>query len=696
MRKFKLESLFILQMLFIFGICLIQFNQISSATMNQASYGQDVWEFYIPAQLAKEDPTILLEQFDHIMKQYHANLIVQSIDTNGKKPEYRKSIVIYNSQYYEKRNLPKHAYLNHDKAEVLSTINKPESKYKLAIFNQKMDVTFQSFPYSIQYDNYVFSGYARIETVHVEKQQLEQDLRKIHSEITLYSYGASMMNIPYTLLIYLVWIISGFYITNHVVRNVRNIAIYQIHGYSLWGIWQKAGLPILARQVVITIAGIVILPIVSQKMLFTDFLASFAAYGFAGVMITIMLIMMVIMKTYISMDIVSLLKRKASIFAVGIAERVSKLFILLGVVVVSLVGIEQFTSIYQFYSATYKDWSNTEDLYIVSAIKNIDYKTLTSKEFQQAQVEVLKKLMQEGSILADFHLSTGDSRVDGVIDWNYMKRHQIRGIDGKLLPISDDHENRILLIPHHLKEQTEQIVMNYRQGIGMSTEEITVYYMDAGQRFFTYAFPGDYEIAAYLVDPVLSMHTAGNQHLFNSDIVAGVMYDPFKIKISDQFTMEQYRSLLAKHGLLAYYSEPLALYPQISAKIQETKDSLSYLSIAFGFICFIAGNYLYRNILSFLMNHQQKIAIQTMHGYRFIAKYRQVLFESAVMWCIVMLLYWLIQPWLLTFVVISEYAVRYAALVIAGYIILEFMIQIWLIYVLEQRKVIPILKGDRE
>ncbi|HFL3608706.1 TPA: DUF1430 domain-containing protein [Clostridioides difficile] len=324
--------------------------------------------------------------------------------------------------------------------------------------------------------------------------------------------------------------------------------------------------------------------------------------------------------------------------------------------------------------------------------------------------ELYKILNKQGSIFVSSKEYTEeylqDNKVAQVtqsikINPNYLKEFTIYSDSNKIINISENEKDYILLVPETYKNKEQSILKEFKgfrtalfeyekemfSGIvpkDIKNQNIKIIWTRKNQNIFSFNPEVFKEEHNMIKDPIVEVFTENNS--ISSDrfgILGGGSSDPLKIKLINNDPKITYNKL--KPDLIELHLEDnlknlISSNELMLEKIYNLKEELHYLYIVLiiSSICFVI--ILLQNLILIFNRYKKRIIIKKIFGLNFFYSYKEYILLFCANWIIQLILF--------------IKTINKNLIIILIFIVLEFFFSLVSLNILERKNKINVLKGE--
>lgn len=472
-------------------------------------------------------------------------------------------------------------------------------------------------------------------------------------------------NTDIKLLLYVLVIITAFFVLYYSFQEAKRLAIYKLFGYSLKKIWfESIGKWILYVFFTAMLLSIILVSFVpgSSYLFISDLIIQQCLLSLVIVTLTI--------PAYISMarlNVVYVLKNKKS------TSNILTINLLLKVVVIIAV-VSSFVNLATNYGAMKNEesklhkWQKSNDYGVLYPVNigydSVDFQNGSTQFIRTTANQLFPLLNSMGSVLVNSrsYETTSlelDKNYDGYrsvyVNPNFLNEFPLYDLNGKIVNISEDETDWILLVPEQFKNKESELLNFFqterkqrvefdKQTLGVdvpktvASPNIRIIWTTDGQEVFSFNTDVYPQNNNNIVDPIIQVVTLKNSLLGDRDaILGGGSTDPLKIKLIDGDTKKTYMSIkpaLKQLKLDDNLHYLITVDQYIATKLYHLKIQFYTASVSLVISMFILILLLLQSISIVFGKYQQKFIIRGMFGFSAHRKYKEFIGLFSLTWTI--------------------------------------------------------------
>jgi len=690
--------------------------------MQSAEYQNYTYRILIPSSVTNQSQEEVYKKIAETANKYKVNIYYNRLGNGGNDTIYT---YFTNNDYFKNFIFTKGRSLKiseNDSSGFLSTQNTSDSKQigKIADFAGNNTFEIRTLRSMIK-NNQLFNGSCYVQFNNNPKiTSFINDLsNSLGVDIEAPFLAQSVLPEPY--LIYITVLIFYFIIMllilYDLLKSYKKIGVQKMHGYSTKKIWINKVMSLISLQIIIFFIVTLILSLFKFKefnQLFGDFMVKLLIIN--GLMVFVSFVFYSIPFIYVNKITVSnMLKNKKPIKLIMVLNIIIKIVLMVSFIILVNTFVQNFSRIQKEFTHSYDQWETTKGYAIIPGYENIDINYTITKEYNDKAKKIYEYFNKKGAILADFvgfhpqqrEANLKPSSKPWDLDWvninpNYLKKQPIYDASGKLISVSEEEKDYIVLIPEKyqsseatIRKQIEFFKKGYPPDDKVPMEAIKIIWTKSNQKIFSYDMdvnPNDGNMVNNAFARVVTESNASNFDYLRVALCGG---NPFKIKVDDPLNPAATISpKLAELKLDVYQPTISSVYDVVGSEIKQTQD----LERSIGIKIIIAASFIIiiilQNIYNFFEVNKQRLAIQQFHGYRKIDKYKEyfilVFFSWIIIFNFVMIMKKINIQEINTYT--SSIKIQNILILTIIFIVIELVISIIVLSFVEKRKVVKTIK----
>lgn len=505
------------------------------------------------------------------------------------------------------------------------------------------------------------------------------------------------------------YLLCALIIFYSLLNSYKRIGIEKLLGYSEFSIYSKRMSIIILCEtisIIITTFSLGIYHFKSYNNLFILFLCKLAIIN--GLLVLFAISLLSVPFLYIKrIKISDMLKNKNPVNLISNFNTILKIALAIIMILLLNNSYNNYIIISSTYDATGKNWEHTKEYAVISQfsyksdIKYEDY----SEENMNKQKSLFLHFNKSGAIYANFQSYSPNTRklnssqnlesykTDKItVNINYLKKHPVYDENGNKIMFNESATDYIILVPEKYHIYENQIIKYAQDAKNLRNTEkakaenqkIKIYWTKSNQNLFSYRLDINPNQGNCVSDPIIRVLTESNGFLIDYYKVLGYSGKPFKIKVNDQANpAKDILPKIDKYYDSKYFNVKIdTIYGNVREQIQSIKKQMTYSCITVILLCFAITFIILQNILNYFSQHSLRLAVQKLHGYRQLDKYKSYMLQIVITWFVILVnSFWL------------AHEANTIPILVFSLFTLEFIITILLISYIEKRKIIKIVKG---
>ena len=734
MRKI-LVSLFLINILLSFFI----FYGLENSSINEriSKSGED------------QNLTILV---DKGINELDRNSTIDKIQKVTKKHEADVIFRVYNNAPGQNLNLVKFVYLK-DSNELFKDIrvkgsiignydasmryldtgdmNKGQQVGNILVLDPNIYFKIATFE-SLKESKYTLSGFY---SVNIDKSKIEAFVSELKDDLGVTvklerNFNNNRVVIPPILKIIpmiIVFLLSVLVVVFDLISRYKDIGVKKLNGYSENSLkldyYKEIGW-LYFIGVVISYIILAILYIKFKNILYLELVIK--SLIITGILFVLICLVLLISLNYISrIKMSSAIKNKKPVHIVKRFSIVFKFiftFILIGLFIV---GLKLYVPVYSFYFENFKKWEAAIDYAQVSLHyynENEDFEEIVWSTIQYKKLYLYVNEMGGIQVLVSDYYQSNDSdpkkreeenyiNNSVMINNNYLKKHPIYDMNGKVVSIDENESVHYILVPEKYTYLEEQILKTYEtyyfflfdmpkevieeskrmeqvliekepELFGKEADSIKIIFIKNGQGYFTYDMNVHPESKNMVYDRIIEINTRGAYK--TSDISPNSGYfikvdnpeEPF-LSISDK---------VKELGLEAYYYDAYSAYSNVAGEVNMYLGVLSQIAVIFGIAGITIVILIAYSIMIYMEKEKMDLSVKLLNGYSFIGRHGKKLLRTILFYILFLPAFYFVRG--------NTTETKALALLLLVIVILDLMLTYIFISIYEERNIKDILKGN--
>ncbi|MCX7922722.1 MAG: DUF1430 domain-containing protein [Clostridia bacterium] len=655
-----------------------------------------------------------------LLDKYQGNIYYTQITKDLGRSGYIKYIYLTDLEYYRNFKLTRGRFftrLEFESDKFLSTRNTGESQQIGQISDFAGDDVFEIRTLkSMLNSKKSFEGSFILQTG--SSQGADLFIKELSRMYGIYAeqrpiYPDAEGTFPFEWVIAVCYFVLMLLVFYNLLNSYKKIGIEKMLGFRGRTIWLKRMVPLVVIQVfIMTVVSclLILLNFKEYNQYFTAFILKLA--GISGLFSILTAVFISIPFLYIHKITVSnMLKNRQPIKTIIMFNTVVKIGLTVAFLISSIGAYSQYVIVASRYNDSFRQWESTKEYAIIPIIQDISQEKLSSVGFLEAQKELYVYFNQKGSVLADFSEFSPETRKIRVkenpfsyqsdyveVNPNYLKKHPIYDINGRKIDVVESENQYVLLIPEQYRS-SENEIRKYYQFIKngyvsvidgkevpsiVKNQKIKIIWTKANQKLFTYRININPMDGNNVTNPIVRVITEANGGRRDFDRIIAYSGNPFKIKVDNPLDPSaEVRPVLQRLNLNQYIPVISSVYDAVEAESKQTRDIMQFILaiwiVSAGMIIIIS----LQNIYNYIEQHRQRLAIQQLHGYKKLDKYKGYFKLVSAGWLIIFIITKLTGSIKLTELIPLA----------AFFIAVELVVSLFILGLAEKRKVLRIAKG---
>ncbi|MED4163186.1 bacteriocin-associated integral membrane family protein [Halalkalibacterium halodurans] len=512
------------------------------------------------------------------------------------------------------------------------------------------------------------------------------------------------------------WGITGLMLMFYIMRNGKTVAIYSMHGFSLFKIW---------RRLIGNACG----GFFAFYLLFLPLLA-FALFGWQprylfAAMVTgswpflLLLAISFLFVFYSSRSsLIESIKNNTKTKLFLIVSQIAKVVALVSVIVFLLQIADRLTIMEEVRNSM-TDWAFSKDYgeFYPHSIGYDQEEMNQESGLWQTDISLTESLYPvlnaAGALYIDavlyeeewLRMATEYSQehIRSIrVNPNYLQAFPLVDENNKRIAIQEEETNRVLLVPEQYKDQKENIIAYFKENYArlaeipeyqaesyshLQEQTFDIIWLASSQEVFSfnlYVFPNEGNL---IVDPIIQVLTENNSYPIEREFFRGsVGNDPLKVKLLDQNTAktyEHYLPLLRDLQLDDNAKHLVTVNEQAQKDITEIQRALTLDTILFVLTATIALFMIVQSSHLLFAQHKKRFLLRRLFGHSLFRAYRNVLFWTLATWVVI-----------LGIALYRHSGTQYLAIVVLVLFLTEVVVTSVVLMRLEQKNKVSVLKGE--
>ncbi len=596
----------------------------------------------------------------------------------------------------------------------------PEIYFKIATFE------------NLKASKYTLSGFY---SVNIDKLKIESFVNELKGELGVTvklekNFNNNRVVIPPILKIIpmiIVFLLSILVVVFDLISRYKDIGVKKLNGYSenILKLDYYRGIAWLYLiSVIISYSILGIIYIKFRNILFRELV--FKSLLITGVLFILICIILLISLNFISrINMSSAIKNKKPVHIVkrfSLSFKFIFTFILIGLFIA---GIKLCMPVYSFYFENFKKWEAAIDYAQVSLHYDDSYGDFDERIWSLIQHKKLYLYCNESGgiqiLVNDFSNSNNSDpkkrEEENIIhntiflNNNYLKKHPIYDLNGKIVSIDDNERVHTFLVPEKYAYLEEQIIKTYEnyyisfhdipkelsediervqlvlnekapEYFGNEPDSIKIIVIKNGQGYFTYDMNVHPESKNMVYDRIIDINTRGAYKTGDISTNSGYFIkvdnpeEPF-LSISDK---------VEELGLEAYYYDAYSAYSNVAGELNMYLGVLSQIAIVFIIAGVTITILIAYSIMIYMEKEKMDLSVKFLNGYSFLGRHGKKLLRTILFYILFLPTFYFVKG--------SFFETRELALLLLGIVILDLFATYIFIRIYEKRNIRDILKGN--
>ena len=734
MRKI-LVSLFLINILLSFFIFYDLENSSINERISKSGENQN-FTILIDKSINELERNTTIDKIQKVTKKYEADVIFRVYNNApGQNLNLLKFVYLQDSKELFKDIRVKGSIIGNYDASMryLDTgdVDKGQQVGNILVLDPDIYFKIATFE-NLKESKYTLSGFY---SVNIDKSKVETFVSELKSELGVnvkieQNFNNNRVVIPSILKIIpmiIVFLLSILIVVFDLISRYKDIGVKKLNGYSeknlMFEYYRGIGwLYLIGVVISYSILGVLYIKI--RNILYLELV--FKSLIITGILFLIICLILLISLNFISrIKMSSAIKNKKPVHIVKRFSLVFKFiftFILIGLFIV---GLKLYVPVYSFYFENFKKWEAAIDYAQVGLHyynENEDFDEIVWSTIQYKKMYLYVNEMGGLQILINDFSDSDNSdpkkrKEEDIIhntifvNDNYLKKHPIYDINGKVVSIDENERVHYILVPEKYSYLEEQILKTYEtyyfflfdmpkevieegkrmqqvliekepELFGKEADSIKMIFIKNGQGYFTYDMNVHPESKNMVYDRIVEINTRGAYKFGDISTNAGYFIkvdnpeEPF-LSISDK---------VKELSLEAYYYDAYSAYSYVAGEVNMYLGILSQIAVIFGIAGITIAILIAYSIMIYMGKKKMDLSVKLLNGYSFLGRYRRKLVGT-------MLTYILFLP-AFYFVRESQIEMRAVGILLISIMILDLLISIIFIRIYEKRNIKDILKGN--
>ncbi|MCL1790879.1 MAG: DUF1430 domain-containing protein [Peptococcaceae bacterium] len=713
MRKTIIVVMFVAEALIVFGILFLAESSLRYNEFINAERLDDSHRVIL--SIDEQNTSIIYEALCSLSDQYQANIIAARMKIEEGRNRYIKYVYITRPEFYQAFIFEGDvAHINHDSNQYLSTMKTkdPEQVGRLAGFARDDIFEVRSLQemlniakpfngaYTVQIDNKEFEAFRT--DFYVRTGSVMQETKMIRD-----SSGFEVMFFPMLLVVIVcIHLIVLLVVVYDFAKDAKSIAIEKMLGHRESSIWGRRIFRLIRNQALAVIAVFTLMSLIFLGATNTFAVIFSLKLILVGGIIVISTVILSLV-TFISIahtSIVNMLKNLRPLGSISAFNMMAKIALMIIAIFLGQNALADYNSIQGIHAYRFAQWQEARDLYILE-VHMINVGEWMIEENIAKRVELYFAFNKNGSILADFEEVTPEYKTvnshmpnikyDGArVNPNYLKSFPIYDIDGNVVQVPEDIENRVLLVPEGLKAEETEIREHYKAsliyhddtyttptGLKLRDQEINIIWVKDGQEHFSYNLSINPDEGNTISDIIIEVITDKNGFIRYYDVVMSYKGNPLKIKPVSGDPQSEILEMVMEKGFGDNVEAVVSIFDNIAQEVEESLRMIGFILIAIIILLLTLSMIIVQSVHNYFDKNKRLISIRTFMGQSFRLKYGPYIVKNiAVAWGII-------------FVMSSLIASTGAIKLGFSLMVMEVLASFLTILVIEKKRILDTLKG---
>lgn len=669
------------------------------------------YEILLPASVDKDTKKDVFDKLTKVLDEYKGNVIFKRSD-DKKSIKY---VYLNDFSYFNNYSLSKGRFFNKDdlnKENIFISSMDTNNSNQIGKINEFAgDDNFEIRTlFDMSNDKTLsLSGYC---TVQLPENNIEDFIKSLKKEMNIKGEiqirektEENLSNNIQTnnLVLYVLYFVLILLIVYEVLGSYKKIGIKKLLGYSDKDIWLERIWEVFKVQIIcisIVTIGMSLYLFKAFNLFALDFLVELFFYY--GKKLTLILFLSSLPYIYIiTIQVSNMIKNKRNTKEIIIFNTIIKWVLMVVIICLSLNIISNYSRIKNVFSNSFKQWEQAGNYECISGcdIPGDIY-------FSEKTTEKLKKLYcilnEKGAIMADFSQYTDAFRnvnpvekgmeyeIDSaVVNPNYLKINSVKDENGNNVTISENEEDKVLLISNIYKDKENEITEYYKKiyngyksdVLNKNDRNIKIIWIEKNQKLFSYNIEVNTKEDNMVESPILQVLTENNSIDTEYSLVINFTGSPFKILKDDSYDLLSTVKEIIDVGQYEYTIT--SADEQISAEIKQVNELLKYNLQGIGIVLIGVLIIIIQNNYNYFEQYKRSIFIKYVHGYSFYNKYKKSLLLIIIGQCICCV----------SSIFIIKENIKEITIICLAILLFELIIWLITLKILEKRKIISIIKG---